>query len=593
MISLRAGIAALVGLAILIAVPLAAGTYLTTFVFVMLIAFILAQSWDWVGGEAGYINLAHYAFFGIGAYAFCLTLVAGQPIILCFAFSVVFTAAVALVLSFPLFRLHGDYFAFGTLALMPLAEVLAFNLTPITRGADGVVLPPKYVLYDAYWIALGVAVVTLAATIRLNKLPFGYALKGIRNDEQAAEIVGIRIFPAKAKVLCLSAAFAGIAGATQAWQLSYIDPPSVFGLDVGLVPIAMALLGGSGLLWGPLVGVIILSVLQQVLVVNLTILQATVYGALILVIGRYMPGGLLRSALIRGNRYLAFLGREHHERVAVADGGAGGAALPIAPRAPDRSRPLLTCKNLTKAFGGNVAVDGVTLDIREGEIVGLVGTNGSGKTTLFNCISKVYEPTAGEVVFAGASLAGRRRDEVSRLGIGRTYQIPRPFSDLTVLENIAIPLMYREEGSLPLVEAMSEARSFARYAGIEAQMGTRADALNLQQKKALEFARALACRPRLLLVDEVASGLTPAEVRQFVNHIREIRDRYGVTVVWVEHIFSALAQVVDRVVVLEQGRVIADGTLAEVVRDERVLKTYLGSAARDVAPAASLPSGGH
>jgi branched-chain amino acid transport system permease protein len=584
----RSWFAAAVGLGVLVAVPLYGGAYLTTFVFVMLVAFILAQSWDWVGGEAGYINLAHYAFFGIGAYGFSLLLVVGNPLPLCFAFAVALTAAVAIVASFPLFRLRGDYFAFGTLALMPLAEVLAYNMVPITRGADGVVLPPKYVLYEAYGIALAVAIATLATTLWLNRLPFGYALKSIRNDEQAAEVVGVRIFPAKAKVLCLSAAFAGMAGAVQAWQLSYIDPPSVFGLDVGLVPIAMALLGGSGLLWGPLVGVVILSVVQQVLVVNLSILQATIYGTLILLIGRYMPGGLLRSGWVRGSRFFGFLGREHHERMTVP-AGATAPGLPIEPRPIDRSRTILACRDITKAFGGNVAVDKVNLDIKEGEIVGLVGTNGSGKTTLFNCISKVHEATGGEGVFAGRSLAGLRRDEVSRLGIGRTYQIPRPFSDLTVQENIAVPLMFRDGASLELAQAMARAQAFAGYAGISSQLTTRADALNLQQKKALEFARALACRPRLLLVDEVASGLTPAEVRQFVGHIREIRDRYGITVIWVEHIFSALAQVVDRVVVMEQGRIIADGPLAAVVRDDNVLKTYLGSAARGLAPA--RPSG--
>jgi branched-chain amino acid transport system permease protein len=312
-------------------------------------------------------------------------------------------------------------------------------------------------------------------------------------------------------------------------------------------------------------------------------LQATIYGALILLIGRFMPGGLLRAPLLRAIPGVRRLGLEHHERVAVnlPPPVRGIETLPLERRVPNRDTVVLDCRGLSMAFGGNVAVNNVDLQIREGEIVGLVGANGSGKTTLFNCISKVYEPI-GDIAVAGRSLKGLRRDQVSRLGVGRTYQIPRPFNDLTVQENIAMPLMFRDE-TMDVRTALAEAAGFAAYAGLSDRLAARADALTLQQKKALEFARALACRPRILLVDEVASGLTEAEVRRFVQHIREVRDTYGITVIWVEHIFSALAQVADRIVVLEQGTIIADGPLREVVRDERVLRTYLGSAAVGVA----------
>ena len=226
-------------------------------------------------------------------------------------------------------------------------------------------------------------------------------------------------------------------------------------------------------------------------------------------------------------------------------------------------------------FGGNIAVNNVNITIRQGEIVGLVGANGSGKTTLFNCISKVYGPT-GSIVFDGLELKSLRRDEVSRAGVGRTFQNPRPFGDLTVAENIAIALTFRAD-NVPLSEAFAEASQFAAFVGLTDRLSTRADALTLQERKSLELARALALKPKLLLVDEVASGLTPSEVRQFVAHIRAIRDTYGISVIWVEHIFSALVQVVDRLIVLEQGVVIADAPLADAVRDPRVLKSYLGS----------------
>lgn len=576
----------------LAALPLAGNAYFTTFAFTVLIAYILAQSWDWVAGEMGYVNLGHYCFYGIGAYAFAIALVSGWPFIAAFGVALLVTGAVAAVLSVPLFRLHGDYFAFATLALLPLMEVMAFNLGWLTKGADGIVLPVAQVLTPAFLSALAVCVISFIVTLRINHARFGFALKSIRNDEQVAETVGVKIAPVKRQVLVLSAIFGAAAGALQAWQMSYIDPATVFGLNVALVPIAMVLFAGSGLRFGPLVGVALLASMQQWLLVSVQGFQHTLYGLTILLIGRFMPGGFLRAKWVRKVPGLAALGREHHEYVgetaaavqAAAD--PGSVELPLAKLAPNRGQPLIELQGVRMQFGGNVAVNDVSLKIMEGEIVGLIGPNGSGKTTLFNCISRVYTPTAGKVLMAGQDLAGLGRDGIARLGVGRTYQIPRPFGDLTVQENIAIPLMFGPQPLSPR-DAMREARAFIDYAELGPRLRDRADALSVQERKALEFARALACRPRLLLVDEVASGLTPAEVKRFVEHIRHVRDRYGITVIWVEHIFSALEQVVDRVIALEQGSLIADGPLAAVVKDERVLRTYLGSAAPAAPPLAT------
>lgn len=570
---------------VLFLLPAVGNVYLVSFVFTILISYVLAQSWDWVAGEMGYINLGHYLFYGVGAYVFSITLVAHQQVAFAMILAVILTGLLGLVVSVPLFRLRGDYFAFATLALLPLAEILAYNLSSVTGGGDGVVLPVQNVLTRAYLIAVALCVAAFVVTVWLAGRRFGFALKGIRNDEEVAEMMGVRIMPVKMKVLALSAAFASLAGAVQAWQMSYIDPPTVFGLDVALVPIAMVLFGGSGLRWGPIVGVVLLAVVQQWLLVNVQVLHVAVFGAIILLIGRFMPGGLLRAAWVRHVPALRALGLEHGafiQETVVGGLAPRGDRLPVPPLKTDTARPLLECRNVRKTFGGNVAVNDVSLTVMEGEIVGLIGGNGSGKTTLFNCISKVLEPTSGSIRFAGDDLGGLRRDQVARLGVGRTNQIPRPFGDLTVQENVAIALMFTEAAMSP-DRAFEQAREFVSYAGLSERLLDRADALSLQEKKALEFARALACKPRLLLVDEVASGLTPAEVNRFVEHIRDIRDHYGVTVIWVEHIFSALSQVVDRVIVLEQGAVIADGHLDDVIQDRRVLDTYFGSAVQEVA----------
>lgn len=572
----------------LASLPLLGAPYWTTFVFSILIAYVLAQSWDWVAGEMGYINLGHYVFYGIGAYAFAIALTStfmpSVPTAMVIAALVVAIAAGLLAL--PLFRLRGDYFAFGTLALLPLAEVLTNNNTWLTGGADGIVLPVAHVLHVAFWLALVLAVLSFVVTLVINRARFGFALRSIRNDEEVAEVIGLPLLPTKIKALVLSSLFAGVAGAIQAWQMSYIDANTVFGLNVALVPIAMALLGGSGLRWGPFIGVVLLAGIQQWLLVNITMLQATVYGAIILLIGRYMPGGILRAGILRASPWFAPLTREHGAY--VSDTAATHAASLVAgsvdtemplDRLATRSSetPLLVCRDVAKAFGGNRALAGISFNVAQGEIVGLVGQNGSGKTTLFNCISKVHKLSGGEIRFDGHSLAGLRRDQMAGLGVGRTYQIPRPFGDLTVAENVALSLMFGQQREIP-ARALTEARSFLAYAELDHRHDVRADTLSLQERKLLEFARALATRPKLLLVDEIASGLTPIEVRRFVERIRAVRDDYGIAVIWVEHIASALNAAADRVLVLEQGQLIADGPPGVVFRDQRVLASYLGAA---------------
>jgi branched-chain amino acid transport system permease protein len=555
-------VAAALAVVLVAVLPLMFGTYLITFVFTLIIALILAQSWDWVGGQMGYINLAHYSFYGIGAYALAILVSSGTSVLPAMAVAAFVSALVALMVAYPLFRLRGDYFAFATLALLPLCQILAFNLDKLTGGAAGIPLPPHYVLIAAYYVAVLLAVLSFAVSVLIDRARFGYALKAIRNDEQAAGLAGIHLLPVKIAALTLSALFAGLAGAVQTWQIGYLDPPSAFGVDVGLVPIAMVLLGGSGLLLGPLVGVIVLGLAQHLLLVKLTMLQTAVYGAVILLVGRFMPGGLLRmfdgAGPIANSQPITY----GTARISIPETGA--------------RTELLECRSVTMAFGGLKALDNFSLVIPSGQIVGLVGPNGSGKTTLFNCISKVFEPTAGEIRFDGNSLSRLRPDRISRLGVGRTYQIPRPFSDLTVEENVLVPLLFRDD-KISVAAARPQARDIAALAGLGSKLPTRADALSLQDKKALEFARALACKPRLLLVDEVASGLTPAEVRHFTDLLRHIRDQHGITIIWVEHIFWALAEIVDRLVVMDNGGILADGPLQDIVRNENVLRAYLGS----------------
>jgi branched-chain amino acid transport system ATP-binding protein len=238
--------------------------------------------------------------------------------------------------------------------------------------------------------------------------------------------------------------------------------------------------------------------------------------------------------------------------------------------------PLLEVKDLTKRFGGFTAVDKVSFTVGQGEILGLLGPNGSGKSTTFNCIAGMLRPTSGSVRLAGAEIAGSTADETCRRGIGRTFQIPRPFRGLTLLENAVLAAFYGAGGSIDRAEAERRARDALRLAQLPDDATATAHGLGAAGLKKLELARALATQPKLLLADESLGGLDTGEMRQAADMLKRIRDERGVTIVWVEHIMGVLLSVVDRVVVLDHGAVIFRGTPAEAQEDAKVAEVYLG-----------------
>jgi branched-chain amino acid transport system permease protein len=249
-------------------------------------------------------------------------------------------------------------------------------------------------------------------------------------------------------------------------------------------------------------------------------------------------------------------------------------AQPLKSAAPS-GEPLLTVRGLAKSFKGLRALDGVDLVVKRGEILGLVGPNGSGKSTLINVVSGHYRATAGSIAFSGhGELAGRPAHRVAHAGIARTYQIPRPFGHLTVLQNVALPAMFGR-ARLTAAEAEREALTWLEFTGLAAKTHALPEDLNLHQRKFLELARALASRPELLLLDEVLSGLTPGEIDGAIRTIRAIRDR-GATIVFVEHVMRAVMELTDRIVVLNNGRVIAEGAPADVMARPEVVTAYLG-----------------
>jgi branched-chain amino acid transport system permease protein len=562
----------------LLAVPfLRLPAFYESFLYLVFHWIVLATSWNILCGYSGYFSFGHGAFFGLGMYTTAVLTTRFQwPFLATLPPAAATAAFVAVALGnlvFRVKRVRGELFALLTLAVSFVLATIILN-TPVDGGPGvslgGVAVPAigPTPASSFYLLELGVAAATMAIAWAIWRSKLGTGLFAIRDDEDVAEVLGVPTFRCKLTAFAISSALAGIAGGIQALFISYVTAAETFSIIVPLTVVLMSVLGGTRHWAGPAVGATVITVISYAATAgDYPLAGKAAVGAILIVVILFMPEGVLGTLLDRRAR-----------RTFVAPDVAPVAqSEDLTPRAsrPAIGGPLLTVRGVSRAFSGVQALRHVDLSIRAGEILGLLGPNGSGKSTLINVISGHYRSDGGSIDFGDQELTRLQPHRIARLGIARTYQIPRPFAHLTVLENVVLTAMFGG-AALDRRDALMEAWRWLEFTALGDKAQALPDDLNLHQRKFLELARSLASRPKLLLLDEVLSGLTPTEIDSAVNLVRRIRD-HGTTIVLVEHVMRAVMALADRIVVLDQGTVIADGLPLEVMAREEVVNAYLGA----------------
>jgi branched-chain amino acid transport system permease protein len=615
---------------------------------------IQATSWNLLSGYSGYFSFGQAAYVGVGAYAVAVLYGRhGVSFYLTLLVSAGLCAVLALViggLAFRLRSLRGEIFALLTLAV-PFILAAAARTNAAIDGGQGIVVavppfPAGLGLFQdfLYLVSLVVAVAAVWAAFAVAHSRFGWALASIRDAEDVAEGLGVATFRYKLQALVASAVIGGVGGSVFALQIGFVAVDSVFSLTVPLYVIVMSVLGGRAHWAGPVLGAVLVVLLQDRLTSSgLASWRLVVLGMVLAVLVVVAPDGLfirLRARVwpVLGTLvgttavlWLADLWGEPLDWILAGMLAAATVAVwpprrprrphrPHAPRptppapptppaqdpgdlglvrgqsgalAPDKPKigrvdkgeerggageVLVECRRVARYFGGVHAIEDVSLTIRAGEVIGLVGPNGSGKTTLVSLLAGTLRPTRGSISVGGQDISALAPHRVAHAGIARTYQIPRPFASMTVRDNVAMALMF---GRVPraLAQARLAADEHVGFVGLGHLAGAYPAALNLHQRQLLEIARALATSPKVLLLDEALAGLNPAEIDSAVEVVRRIQ-RAGTAIVIVEHLLRVVNQLATRVVVLDRGAVLADGEPRSVMADPAVVTAYLGRSSR-------------
>ncbi|GGN94122.1 metal-dependent hydrolase [Actinoplanes lobatus] len=568
--------------------PYGLDSYAIHVVDVILIFAVLAVGLGLCMGVGGQVNLAQIAFFGVGAYATAiLTTKSGLGFWTSAALAIAATVIVGLVVGTPALRVQSHYLGIVTLGLA-LAFTNWVTNAELSGGAEGISNIPVPQLpgvdlsseYLYYYLELIVFAASLGFGLFVVHTGLGRRLRAMRDDALAASALGAEVPMLRMVAFLLASVYGGLAGVLYAGLIRYVAPES-FGIANMFLLLGMVIIGGRQSLIGCVVGAVGLFLVRELLVDHPTIAQIG-YGSVVVLVVVFAPTGLAGLPA----RIRAVIDRRR---------GRQDAAAQLQPFQPydhtgspaTEATELLHVAAVSKDFRGLKALDDVSLTVTTGEIRGIVGPNGSGKTTLFNVISGFYRPTRGRVTVAGRDLTGRAPYRLARAGIARTFQNLRLFGDLTVEENLLVALdrtgtvqswryllrpfhVLRRDRDLH-----GQARHILDRYGLTEFAARPPKSLPYGIQRRVEIARAVAAAPTLLLLDEPAAGLNGEEVRQLREIVRSIRDS-GITVIIIEHNMGLVMSLCEQVTVLAGGRVIAEGTPAQVAATPAVIEAYLG-----------------
>ncbi|HWV17674.1 MAG TPA: branched-chain amino acid ABC transporter ATP-binding protein/permease [Rhodocyclaceae bacterium] len=634
--------AELLALLVLAAIPLVITNPFALGLLTLLAIYgILLIGLDVTVGYLGQVNLSQAAFLGIGAYtAGLLVTNGGYSILFGLACAFLLCLVLGALLALPALRLEGPQFALATLSFGALAVTVLLEWEELTLGAQGfsVTRPPLFGhALDAtwfYWLCVGLLALVWMGMRNLLSSQWGRAFEALRDSPIATDAMGVGTYRHKVIAFAFGSALGGLAGGLYAFNFQYLDPHS-FTYELMVILLLGVVLGGRKSLWGAVVGAAFIVLLPNLLSNPVMFRFFSIAGLLIALIG--VVQGLMSKS---GDKSAAFKFQTLAPVVAMAMlvigsftvsntedwrkaifalmlfsvvvglpeglmGFAGklltklfrvpAAPLPpasdldeVVPMQPADGSTLLELKQLKRHFGGVKAVDGVNMVVKAGTVHGLIGPNGSGKSTAVNVISGLYTPTSGELLLDGKALPYGSLYQVAGAGVSRTFQNLQLFGELTALDNVMVALRDTYKMPWPLVllglargeekKAQADALALLQLVGLEAQALSRAKDLTYGAQRFLEIARALARKPRLLILDEPAAGLAHPDAHNLVEIIRRINGR-GIAIVLIEHHMDVVTALCNTVTVLDGGQVIAEGPSEEVKRNPKVVEAYLGAAA--------------